>query len=108
MFVNVSPADYNLEETQTSLYYATRVKQIVNDPIKHNETREMSKLKDQVKALMEEKDYLRRLLNQKETNLSNRSHLGSLSTTPNKHEDDSRYDDGPLHRSSINDRIRYL
>lgn len=29
-FVNLSPADYNAEETQTSLVYASRVKLITN------------------------------------------------------------------------------
>lgn len=31
MFVNISPADYNAEETATSLQYAARVKTITND-----------------------------------------------------------------------------
>lgn len=31
MFVNISPADYNQEETSTALTYATRVKQITNE-----------------------------------------------------------------------------
>lgn len=31
MFVNVSPADYNTDETVTSLMYASRVKLITND-----------------------------------------------------------------------------
>ena len=30
MFVNLSPADYNAEETQSSLVYASRVKLITN------------------------------------------------------------------------------
>ncbi len=31
MFVNISPADYNAEETATALQYAARVKNITND-----------------------------------------------------------------------------
>jgi hypothetical protein len=34
MFVNFSPADYNVDETSTSLLYAARVKKIVNNPSK--------------------------------------------------------------------------
>ena len=34
MFVNISPADYNISETAASLQYAARVKLIVNNPIK--------------------------------------------------------------------------
>ncbi len=34
MFVNFSPADYNADETSTSLMYAARVKKIVNNASK--------------------------------------------------------------------------
>ena len=34
MFVNFSPADYNSDETITSLNYAARVKKIVNNAAK--------------------------------------------------------------------------
>lgn len=34
MFVNISPADYNQDETSTALTYATRVKQITNEASK--------------------------------------------------------------------------
>lgn len=34
MFVNFSPADYNSDETSTSLMYAARVKKIVNNASK--------------------------------------------------------------------------
>ncbi len=34
MFVNFSPADYNADETTTSLMYAARVKKIVNNASK--------------------------------------------------------------------------
>lgn len=36
MFVNFSPADYNSDETSTSLMYAQRVKKIVNNASKVN------------------------------------------------------------------------
>ncbi|XP_078443913.1 kinesin-like calmodulin-binding protein (ZWICHEL) [Wolffia australiana] len=45
MFVNVSPAEYNLEETNNSLTYATRVRSIVNDPSKNVSSKEIIRLK---------------------------------------------------------------
>jgi hypothetical protein len=41
MYVNISPADYNLEETLTSLAYAARVKLITNDAAKNEESKEV-------------------------------------------------------------------
>lgn len=51
MYVNISPADYNLEETLTSLAYAARVKLITNDAAKNEESKEVHRLKDQLKAV---------------------------------------------------------
>lgn len=45
MFVNVSPTDGNLEETQNSLTYATRVRTIKNDASKSTANKEMQRLK---------------------------------------------------------------
>ncbi|KAF5745100.1 putative calmodulin binding protein [Tripterygium wilfordii] len=45
MFVNVSPAESNLEETYNSLMYASRVRSIVNDPSKNVSSKEMARLK---------------------------------------------------------------
>ncbi|KAH9307932.1 hypothetical protein KI387_035843, partial [Taxus chinensis] len=46
MFVNISPAESNLEETYNSLNYASRVKCIQNDPSKNmNSSKEVAKLK---------------------------------------------------------------
>ncbi|WZZ37525.1 hypothetical protein YC2023_020926 [Brassica napus] len=45
MFVNVSPAESNLDETYNSLLYASRVRMIVNDPSKHISSKEMVRLK---------------------------------------------------------------
>jgi len=36
MFVDVSPTDFNLEETQNSLEYATRVRSIKNEAVKNS------------------------------------------------------------------------
>ena len=41
MFVNFSPADYNADETATSLSYAARVKKIVNNASKQAESEEV-------------------------------------------------------------------
>ncbi|XP_052794090.1 early endosome antigen 1-like isoform X2 [Mya arenaria] len=45
MFVNISPADYNMEETVISLTYASRVKLITNDASKNADNKEIAKLK---------------------------------------------------------------
>lgn len=45
MFVNVSPADTNLDETHNSLTYASRVRSIVNDPSKNVSSKEVNRLK---------------------------------------------------------------
>ncbi|GFN80567.1 kinesin-like protein [Plakobranchus ocellatus] len=45
MFVNVSPADYNVDETVISLTYASRVKLITNDASKNADNKEIHRLK---------------------------------------------------------------
>ncbi|GAB2279343.1 Kinesin-like protein KIN-14E [Dionaea muscipula] len=45
MFVNVSPAESNLDETHNSLMYASRVRTIVNDPNKNVNAKEVARLK---------------------------------------------------------------
>mmetsp|Transcript_4379 Transcript_4379/g.13249 ORF Transcript_4379/g.13249 Transcript_4379/m.13249 type:complete len:985 (-) Transcript_4379:519-3473(-) len=51
MFVNISPADYNVDETITSLKYASRVKLIQNTANKNAETEEIAQLKAIIKDL---------------------------------------------------------
>lgn len=51
MFVNMSPADYNAEETQSSLVYASRVKLITNSAEKMQETAEIARLKKIIASL---------------------------------------------------------
>jgi hypothetical protein len=51
MFVNFSPADYNSDETVTSLSYATRVKKITNNASKQAESEEVARLKAMIKKL---------------------------------------------------------
>jgi hypothetical protein len=48
MFVNVSPVDGNLDETQNSLVYAQRVSTIKNDVTKHDDSSAVLKMKKQV------------------------------------------------------------
>ena len=45
MFVNISPADYNMDETVISLTYAARVKLITNDASKNADNKEIARLK---------------------------------------------------------------
>ncbi|XP_023539275.1 kinesin-like protein KIN-14I [Cucurbita pepo subsp. pepo] len=45
MFVNVSPAESNLDETYNSLMYASRVRSIVNDPSRNVASKEVARLK---------------------------------------------------------------
>ena len=51
MFVNVSPADYNRDETVTSLTFAARVKLITNDAQKSSDSKEVARLKGMVRRL---------------------------------------------------------
>ncbi|KAK9831534.1 hypothetical protein WJX81_006588 [Elliptochloris bilobata] len=48
MFVNVSPTDTNLDETQNSLAYATRVRTIKNNVTKNEANKEILKLRKQI------------------------------------------------------------
>eukprot|EP01029_Cantina_marsupialis_P013375 TRINITY_DN295_c3_g1_i3.p1 TRINITY_DN295_c3_g1~~TRINITY_DN295_c3_g1_i3.p1 ORF type:complete len:1305 (-),score=501.46 TRINITY_DN295_c3_g1_i3:126-4040(-) len=54
MFVNVSPADYNCDETLTSLVYASRVKLITNQAKKTEDSAEITKLKSRIKDLRQQ------------------------------------------------------
>lgn len=93
MIVAVSPADYNLEETQTSLYYATRVKLIVNETVKNIETKELSRMKEYLKDVTEERDALKQILAQTGIRLD-KAQMASLTETPSKVEDDeNKYDE---------------
>jgi len=51
MFVNISPADYNKEETIGSLGYASRVKTITNSATKASDSEEVVRLKGMIKRL---------------------------------------------------------
>ncbi|KAF7130507.1 hypothetical protein RHSIM_Rhsim10G0188900 [Rhododendron simsii] len=45
MFVNLSPAESNLDESYNSLMYASRVRSIINDPSKNVSSKEVARLK---------------------------------------------------------------
>jgi hypothetical protein len=51
MFVNISPADYNADETVQSLNYAARVKKIVNQASKAVDSAEVVRLKTIIRRL---------------------------------------------------------
>ncbi|KAK9868430.1 hypothetical protein WJX84_002910 [Apatococcus fuscideae] len=54
MFVNVSPTDNNLDESQNSLQYATRVRTIKNDVSKNEANKDMQKLRRQLEYWKEQ------------------------------------------------------
>lgn len=56
MFVCIGPADYNIEESVTSLGYATRVKTIINNVNRQAETKEIQRLKRIIEKLKSTKD----------------------------------------------------
>lgn len=51
MFVNISPADYNSQESKMSLIFAENAKKIKNNVSKNVESKEVAKLKDEIIAL---------------------------------------------------------
>ena len=59
MFVNFSPADYNSDETVSSLSYATRVKKITNNVARQAESEEVTRLKNIIKRLQVDPNALR-------------------------------------------------
>lgn len=76
MFVNISPASINREETMISLYYGSRVKLITNEPTKNIESKELARLRSE-------------LLQAQETNEKYRSQLISIGVLQKDPEDDS-------------------
>ncbi|XP_051749425.1 uncharacterized protein si:dkey-96l17.6 [Ctenopharyngodon idella] len=51
MFLNISPSDCNLDETLTSLIYATRVKAITNNAQRNIDSKEIAQLKEVILKL---------------------------------------------------------
>lgn len=56
MFVNISPADYNMEETVTTLVYGSRAKMIVNDVHKNVESKLAARMNDNFKKMQVQLD----------------------------------------------------
>ena len=90
MFVNVSPANYNQEETTMSLFYASRVKLITNDPTKNIESKEMTVMKNELFSVTAERDKLRVFIEKKGFNPAA---LGDVSESRQEDFDDAKYDD---------------
>jgi predicted oxidoreductase (fatty acid repression mutant protein) len=51
MFVNISPADYNAQESRMSCYFGCNAKQIKNKVEKNVQTEEVIKLKEELARL---------------------------------------------------------
>jgi hypothetical protein len=51
MFVNISPASINRDETLMSLFYGDKVKLISNEPMKNVESKEMTRMKNELSQL---------------------------------------------------------
>ena len=62
MFVNVSPSSYNRDETTMSLTYAARVKLITNDPYKNVESKETSRMREELMRVIIERDKYKQAL----------------------------------------------
>lgn len=56
MFVNISPADYNLEESVTTLVYGSRAKMITNDVHKNVESRLAARMNENFKKMQSQLD----------------------------------------------------
>jgi len=56
MFVNISPAEYNMEETVTTLVYGSRAKMITNDTQKNVETRMQARMNEAYKKMQAQLD----------------------------------------------------
>jgi hypothetical protein len=51
MFVNISPADYNMEESVTTMVYGSRAKMITNDTQKNVESRQSLRMNEAYKKM---------------------------------------------------------
>lgn len=62
MFVNISPAHINREETLMSLFYGDKVKLISNEPMKNVESKEMVRLKSELNHISNECEKYKKIL----------------------------------------------
>ncbi|EAR88126.2 kinesin motor catalytic domain protein (macronuclear) [Tetrahymena thermophila SB210] len=79
MIVNVSPSEYNLEETNSSLQYASRVKTIVNETSKNIETKDYTRLKEKFQQILQENEKLQELISDQNRNPNQQSSQPNLS-----------------------------
>jgi len=56
MFVNIGPAEYNMEETVTTLVYGSRAKLITNNTQKNVESQAQSKMNEAYKRMQTQLD----------------------------------------------------
>ncbi|CAG9329184.1 unnamed protein product [Blepharisma stoltei] len=64
MIVNISPAHFNRDETQISLYYGAKAKQVTNEPLKNIETKETIKFNQELMEIAKERDEYKTILMQ--------------------------------------------
>eukprot|EP00003_Mantamonas_plastica_P032416 TRINITY_DN87_c0_g1_i1.p1 TRINITY_DN87_c0_g1~~TRINITY_DN87_c0_g1_i1.p1 ORF type:complete len:1450 (+),score=653.87 TRINITY_DN87_c0_g1_i1:1167-5516(+) len=63
MIVCISPADYNISETATTLDYGTRVQKITNEVVQNVETEKTLRMHDTIKSLRKELKKLKKQYN---------------------------------------------
>jgi hypothetical protein len=56
MFVNIGPAEYNVDESVTTLVYGSRAKEITNNTQKNVETQAQARLNDMYKRMQAQLD----------------------------------------------------
>ena len=56
MFVNISPAEYNMEESVTTLVYGSRAKMITNDTQKNVESKVQARINEAYKKMQSQLD----------------------------------------------------
>lgn len=57
MFCNISPSDYNTDETINSLQYASRVKLVTNEVTRNVENKQNDKMRRVIEKLLHTKEY---------------------------------------------------
>lgn len=85
MIVNLSPVDYNFDETQNSLQYASRVKLITNDVQKNVETKDYARLKEKYKEALEKIEQLEKTLQKNDAAIQEFKKPQLVSPSPNKY-----------------------
>ena len=95
MFVNISPADYNCDETVTSLMFATRIKKITNESSKMTETREIKKMRENYNKMIVKMDEMASKLRENRIPVPGEEDQ-PFEAIKNEEEDDDIPDDGDI------------